>query len=174
MNLSKIVKESISYSEVSRKLGYAYANGTVIRKMKKLLSDYDCSHFRKGLKCKYPTISKICPVCRKEYETKVGSKEERQTCSYSCANKLFRTGPDNGNWKEESYRTTCFHYHGKKCIICEEEHIVEVHHFDEDKNNNTPDNLIPLCPTHHQYWHSRYRYMVEDKVLKYIETRRFA
>lgn len=45
-----------------------------------------------------------------------------------------------------------------------------VHHFDENKKNNTKENLIPLCPTHHQYWHSRYRFLVEGKIVKYIKN----
>jgi len=51
----------------------------------------------------------------------------------------------------KNYRTICFNYHKKKCVCCEESLIVEVHHFDENKENNSPDNLIPLCPTHHRY-----------------------
>lgn len=47
--------------------------------------------------------------------------------------------------------------------------IVEVHHFDGNNTNNTPENLMPLCPTHHRYWHSRYKELVYDKVVKYIE-----
>ena len=174
MDLSKIVKESISYSEVARKLGHKYMNGTVTRTIKKLLSDYDCSHFRKGNKCKYERVIKKCPVCSKKFKTIVGNREEKMTCSYACSNKFFRSGPDNGNWKENAYRTTCFHFHEKKCIICGEERIVSVHHLDENKSNNDPNNLIPLCPTHHQYWHSRYKNLIEDKIIQYKKIRRFA
>lgn len=35
---------------------------------------------------KYPIIIKECPVCSKEFETKLGHKREKQTCSLSCAN----------------------------------------------------------------------------------------
>lgn len=93
---------------------------------------------------------------------------KQKTCSYSCSNKLFRTGENHGNWKVESYRTTCFLYHEKKCVICGEEKIVDVHHLDENRNNNKPDNLIPICPTHHRYWHSRFKGEVEGKVKEYI------
>jgi len=60
-------------------------------------------------------------------------------------------------------------YHEKKCIICGEKKIVESHHFDCDKNNNDPANLIPLCPTHHQYFHSQYRDLVEKQIITYLE-----
>ena len=111
-----------------------------------------------------PINIKHCSVCSnpiKNYKTS-------ETCGYSCSNKKFRSGPDNGNWKQESYRSTCFHYHKKECVVCQEANIVEVHHLDENKTNNDPSNLIPLCPTHHQYWHSNFRNLVEEKVLQYI------
>jgi len=59
----------------------------------------------------------------------------------------------------------------EKCLEIEQylTNIVEAHHLDEDKTNNDPSNLIPLCPNHHQYWHSRYRHLVEDKVYSYIK-----
>jgi hypothetical protein len=50
-----------------------------------------------------------------------------------------------------------------------EDKIVEVHHLDGDRNNNNVLNLVPLCPTHHKYWHSRYKSNVEDKIYLYIE-----
>lgn len=35
--------------------------------------------------------------------------------------------------------------------------------------DNRPENLIVLCPTHHGYWHSKWRYLIEDKVTAYQE-----
>ena len=82
---------------------------------------------------------------------------------------MFRTGENNGNWKQETYRSTCFLHHKKECIICGEKNIVAVHHMNENKNDNRPENLIPLCPTHHQYVHSSYKHMVLPQIEKYIE-----
>lgn len=175
MDISQIVEESISYSEVARKIGYSYINGTVIREVKELITECDCSHFRKGKKSKYELIEKRCPVCDSKFEAQEGHNKEKRTCSYACSNVYFRSGPDNGNWKEtekncksHAYRSTCFYYHKKRCVICNEKNIVEVHHLDENKQNNKPENLIPICSTHHRYWHSQYRYLVEDKIFDYI------
>lgn len=113
-----------------------------------------------------PINKKLCPVCNepiKKYKTSA-------TCGYSCANKLFRSGPNNGMWKDSTYQTTCFHYHKKECVVCGEKNIVTVHHLDENHSNNTPSNLIPLCPTHHHYWHSKYKHLIEPQVLKYINS----
>lgn len=114
-----------------------------------------------------PKHLKLCPVCENPIKNKGNA-----TCSTSCANTLFRTGENNPNWKESNYITTCFLYHEKKCVVCEERKIVAVHHYDEDRTNNRPENLIPLCPTHHQYFHSRYRdeveYIIEEYRKKFI------
>lgn len=102
---------------------------------------------------------KECPNCKKMHS------KEGITCSYACSNSHFRSGENNPNWKNTSYRSTCFLHHEKKCIVCGEEKIVAVHHMDENRKNNNPSNLVPLCPTHHQYIHSRYR----DEVLPIVE-----
>ena len=111
-----------------------------------------------------PSNQKDCPVCKKMHSKK------SVTCSYSCSNTYFRTGTDNGNWKDESYQSTCFHYHGKKCLACDEKKIVAAHHVNEDKKDNRPENLVPLCPTHHQYVHSRYRDEIQPIIDEYLKT----
>lgn len=106
---------------------------------------------------------KHCPVCN------VWFRGKATTCSRGCANSYFRSGEKNPNWKNDRYRSTCFIYHDKKCCVCGEANIVEVHHFDEDRSNNSPENLIPLCPTHHQYMHSRYKGLIRQSVVDYID-----
>lgn len=111
-----------------------------------------------------PLNLKHCKVCGTPVK-----RDESETCSHGCANKLFRTGPNHGNWKESAYRTTCFAYHKKECIVCGEAKIVDVHHRDRNKNNNSPLNLIPLCPTHHKYCHSKHKHLVEKIIREYID-----
>ena len=113
-----------------------------------------------------PVNTKHCAVCNKPIKN---YKTSKGTCSRACANTLFRSGENNGNWKQEAYQSTCFLYHKKECVVCGEANIVEVHHLDESKDNNDPSNLIPLCPTHHQYWHSRFRHVVEGKIHSYVK-----
>lgn len=167
------VKESDSKSSLARSIGFNYYNGTVGRIVDKLIKEMgaDISHFDGGVskRRKYQIIEKECPVCFNLFETRKGSPREKIVCSKACSNSHFRSGPSNPNWKEDRYRTTCFFYHKKECVICGEKRIVDVHHYDEDHNNNAPNNLIPLCPTHHQYYHSRYRDMVEEAIKLYRE-----
>ena len=118
---------------------------------------------------KYNKIIKKCPICNKEFETSKNSPDEKTTCSYSCANTYFRSGKNNGNYTGTNYRTICFSYHKKECIICGENKIIAVHHYDENHKNNLPENLVPLCPTHHQYIHSKHKELIEDEVAYYIK-----
>lgn len=96
-------------------------------------------------------------------------RSSKGTCSRSCANTFFRSGIENGNWSGTRYQTLCFTEHKKECIVCGEDKIVAVHHYNEDHDDNRIENLIPLCPTHHQYVHSKYKNLVIDKINKYIE-----
>ena len=116
-------------------------------------------------------LIKECPVCSKEFSTSKG--DNNTTCSYSCSNTYFRSGINNGMYKagKSNYRGICFAHHDKACVVCEEDIIVEVHHLDEDHNNNDPENLIPLCPNHHKYWHSKNKHLVEKIVLEYVRNR---
>ena len=113
-----IVKESKSKSDVCRKMGY-HVNGTGLRKVNELIDKYNSiiEHFDMGKSkmVKYPKIKKICPICEKEFETLLGHKKEKITCSHSCANTYFRTGNENPNYRDDenlngkvSYRIICF------------------------------------------------------------------
>ena len=149
-------------------------NGTGIRKAKKAMKKhgFDESHFKDRYKLnrKYKSVTKKCPVCLDLFETKKGHKNEKTTCSHACSNTYFRTGRKNGKWKSDAevkYTTLCWRYHEKKCIVCGEDKIVAVHHYDENHENNEVSNLIPLCPTHHIYYHSRYRTEIQKQVDEY-------
>lgn len=48
----------------------------------------------------------------------------------------------------------------KQCIICGFDKIIDLHHIDQNKNNNSESNLIGLCPNHHKMIHD-YRYREE-------------
>jgi len=116
-----------------------------------------------------PIISNIiCPVCNKLFKP----HKNQVTCSKACSNTHFRSGVNHPayNADNQNYRTLCFAHHPKKCIICGEDKIVAVHHYDENHENNDIKNLVPLCQTHHQYMHSRYKYLIEEQVLYWINN----
>jgi hypothetical protein len=67
------------------------------------------------------------------------------------------------------YTKACFTNHKKECIVCREDKMVAVHHYDGDQSNNSPENVLPLCPTHHQYMHSGFKELITEKVERYRE-----
>ena len=117
-----------------------------------------------------PINYKECVVCGTQLVKQDHKKSV--TCSHACSNKYKPRGNVNLVESRDSiknYRSRCFKAHKKACIICGESNIVEVHHLDEDKHNVKPENLLPLCPTHHQYWHSKHRTLIYNKVMHYVE-----
>lgn len=125
------------------------------------------SRFLHENRCAYnPLNIRLCPNC-----DKVLSVDNAMACSKSCYNKVFRTKENHPTYKGESYRDICYRYHEKKCVICGEVNAVDVHHLDENHKNSDAYNLIPLCPTHHKYWHTKkLKELVEYKVYEYIEN----
>lgn len=170
---------STKKTHVYRNLGFKSVSGTTAGKIKNLFAENNIDLddlIRKNI-----YVNKICPVCNSEFEVSIKYDEYRPklTCSYACANTHFRSGINNGSHakavnseenKGNSYRTICFHYHEKKCVVCDENKIVAVHHYDENHDNNVPENLIPMCPTHHQYMHSNYKSDIAHVVDDYIKN----
>jgi hypothetical protein len=141
----------------------------------------DTSHFDlKKKQRKHLRVTKLCPVCSHEFETLSGGRDAKTTCSHKCSNTFFRSGDQNGmraaklagltdGTRVECYADICWRYHQRECVVCGERLIVAVHHLNEIHDDNRPENLVPLCPTHHQYWHSRHKHLIEKTVLDYVE-----
>lgn len=127
------------------------------------------SNIKKHEQCCYlnPANTTFCKVCG---ETIKNYRTSKGTCSRSCANVLFRSGKNNGSYKGTHYTQICFNNHKKECIVCGENKIVAVHHNDHNHLNDDPANLIPLCPTHHQYVHSKYKDEIQPIIDRYIDS----
>lgn len=97
---------------------------------------------------------KLCKICKTDFifKGRIRTKEYERAlfCSRSCAN----TRTKWWNVNATHYRTIALRHHAEKCVICGFNKIVAIHHIDENKKNNSPDNLIPLCPNHHEMYHS--------------------
>lgn len=134
-----------------------------------------CPHCDSKVRCAgYPKHEKHC-FMKPENQKKcfcgkfIKNYRTAETCSYACANRKFRSGHNHPNWKPDAYRTTCFAFHKRQCVVCDETNIVEVHHYDGNHDDSSPGNLVPLCPTHHQYCHSRYKRLIQGKIDIYVK-----
>jgi len=90
-----------------------------------------------------------------------------------CYNFVFHLDKTKENnikkWYGIDYRT--YQKITKKCAVCDFNKIVDLHHLDENKKNNSDKNLIGLCPNHHKTLHDfRYRkemrQFLEEKGIK--------
>lgn len=110
---------------------------------------------------------KICRCCGKDFifkgRVKTKAYESAKFCSRSCANNRQSWWNDNAT----HYRTIAFQHHEEKCVVCGFDKIVAVHHIDENRQNNDPSNLIPLCPNHHEMVHSKWRAEIQPFIDKW-------
>lgn len=172
---SKIISNFSTKKEIHNHFNIPM-NGHCAKIINKKITQSDA--VMKKVKSKYTTITKSCPICNTEFKTEQNHPREKTTCSYSCANTYFRSGIDHGNHaasmaksgktSNHNYKTICFHHHKYHCCACNESRIVEVHHQDGNHNNSSPKNLIPLCPTCHKLYHSRYKHEILPFVVKFI------
>lgn len=100
-----------------------------------------------------------CSNCGKEiYRPNSKVKQNKSGyfyCSQQCGNEhKNKIRKDNGEWDHSNnYRRRALETYEHQCCICgwnEDERILEVHHIDENRENNDINNLCILCPTCHR------------------------
>jgi very-short-patch-repair endonuclease len=92
-----IIINSSSVYDVSLKL-YGYCNQRTIYEIKKKIIQNNIPFKKINIQRKYSLISKKCPVCEKNFETRLGHKREKTVCSKSCSNAYFKYGVNNPNF----------------------------------------------------------------------------
>lgn len=104
--------------------------------------------------CKYTTIK--CDYCGKIVKRLKSEVRDNKTgyhyCSRECGNRHKNISYTN-NVDSTAYRRNAFNYYPNECELCgykEEIKILEVHHIDENRNNNDIKNLMILCPNCHK------------------------
>lgn len=105
--------------------------------------------------CKYQEVE--CSYCHKKFKRlKSQLEKDNKTgyvyCSKECGNR--HKNEKATNLKDgTAYRRNAFNAYAHKCAICgyeEDERILEVHHLDENRENNKIENLVILCPNCHK------------------------
>lgn len=102
----------------------------------------------------------------KEREKRFPSKK-KYFCSRSCANRIGGKAKTE-KYGMKQYATIARKFHKEECIVCYETDVLDVHHIDGDRTNNTGNNLVFLCPNDHARLHRLKDVKVIDSIKKYI------
>lgn len=99
--------------------------------------------------------------------------KEQYFCSRNCANSVGGKAKASKYHYDEvaHYSTVAWRHHERKCLVCGEDKVVAVHHLNEMHTDNRPENLVPLCPTHHHYMHSKHKSLIKEQVDKYVKDK---
>jgi len=133
-----------------------------VKMYKDLFCDRVCSSEFKAK----DSVIKPCAYCSKEVKRSkteaAKSKNGNLFCNRSCAtsfnNTAYKSRENNPNWVDGagSYRSMALKTNEHACAKCgydECPEILEVHHINEDRSNNTLDNLLVVCPNCHTKIH---------------------
>lgn len=100
-----------------------------------------------------------CAYCGKEIYRSPAQLEKSISgyyyCSHTCGNlhkNILRE--KQGEWDNSlaGYRSRALKRYPHKCAVCgwdEDDRVLQVHHKDENRKNNSIDNLVILCPNCH-------------------------
>lgn len=105
---------------------------------------YEETHFE----CECALCHKKIVRLRSEIE---GNKTGLFFCSQTCGNRYKNLQIKRND--SAAYRRNAFEAYPHKCAICgwdADERILEVHHIDENRENNKLENLAILCPICHK------------------------
>ena len=92
----------------------------------------------------------ICPRCKRLIYLK-----SKGLCA-GCYNTTFHLDYQKAKNQMKLYGLDYDAYKQitKKCAICDFNKFVALHHLDQNKSNNSRENLVGLCPNHHQMLHT--------------------
>lgn len=96
----------------------------------------------------------ICKRCNREMPV-----HAKGLCA-GCYNFVFHLDKNKAWNQKKNYGLNIETYKKitKSCVICGFDKVVDLHHLDQNKTNNSEKNLLGLCPNHHKMLHDfRYR-----------------
>jgi HNH endonuclease len=161
------ISVSASYNDLLPYLGFSKNTSKYVSIIRYFCIDKNIpaeDFFEENIKSLHPKELKTCPVCGKRWEIPSNNKrkKEQTTCSIGCSNTYFRSGENANNFSDletnlkSTYRKRALKEYGAKCADCGLENIkvLEVHHIDENRDNNHINNLVVLCRNCHQLRHT--------------------
>lgn len=128
-----------------------------------------CSYIsakQKNTKQREPNVN--CSYCKKDFYISPSNFKNSKSGLYFCCRdhkdlaQRITSGikdiwPDHyGDGKYTKYRKLALEYYGEYCQLCGYNKftaVLQVHHKDHDRSNNSIDNLLVCCPTCHMEQH---------------------
>lgn len=160
--LLELVDTSFAVLQVQRALGFS-DRGQYAKIVREFLisNDVDISHFTPNGVAPVKPIEKQCLCCGNTFTTEKRNIKEQVVCSRACSNTYFRSGENNGNFRDSpnNYRNKAFKHYSPVCIRCGFSNILalEVHHKDRDRSNNDLSNLETVCANCHTIEHKTHK-----------------
>ena len=127
-------------------------------------------------------ITLKCAYCGKEFTRTLSHANKSKSELYFCcrehkdlaqglnSGENFETlRPDHYGTTVKNYRDLAFRNYPHQCAVCgynEEPQILQVHHKDENRKNNSLDNLIILCPNCHWKITLHLYELIDNKLIK--------
>ncbi len=126
-------------------------------------------HQAKGLcfncyrKYSWKREKKTCERCKREMPI-----HAKRLCA-GCYNFVFYLD-ENKAWSRKKLHNISPELYKeitKSCAVCGFDKVVDLHHLDENRKNNSRENLAGLCPNHHKMFHDfRYRKEIREELRK--------
>ena len=167
----KHCKKNFDFNNTSEKANHSrWCDSNPDKKTEKVLTALKKRHDEKYGKILKFTV--LCNCCEKNFDVEerenLFPSKEKYFCSRKCANSV------GGKAKRDKYGLSAYtsiakQYYAEKCIVCGFDEIVEVHHIDENRNNNDKKNLVFLCPNHHYLLHRKKSDKVGNTIKKFIK-----
>lgn len=100
----------------------------------------------------FKTIEKYCAYCGKQI-----TNTNKKYCDRICMRKAFtHIGESNSSWSNTHSTARIINnlfLHKDKCEKCGKTGKLDIHHIDENPNNNNLENLMCLCRSCHMKIH---------------------
>ena len=129
-----------------------------------------CSHVCSSKARLKEKVNVECDNCKKTFEKRKNKikRSIRHFCTNKCKQIYYKVNPHergiysghNGKSAITSYRKIAFANYEHRCFYCGYNRFVDVlqvHHLDENRNNNVLENLRIVCPTCHAEVHKNYK-----------------